>query len=141
MSQISQELPDLRLMDAQLVPHGPSSGHARMWGSGVLLRIATSRRGRRELARRIGSSEQEVLDWVKRADLSRVNGVDIVYSGLLEAAGVATVPDLARRNPTQLHRRLVDVNRASGLVRKLPGRRQVSSWVSQAKRLPRVITY
>lgn len=141
MSQISQELSVFRPTDVQPAPHGPSSGPARVWGSGVLLRIATSRRGRRELARRIGSSEQDVLDWVKRADLSRVNGVDIVYSGLLAAAGVATVPDLARRNPAKLHCRLVDVNRGSGLVRKLPGKRQVSSWVSQAKDLPRVITY
>jgi predicted flap endonuclease-1-like 5' DNA nuclease len=141
VSQISQELSGFRPMDVQQVSAGPSRRPAEMWGSGVLLRIASSRRGRRDLAKRISSSEQKVLDWVKRADLSRVNGVDMVYSGLLAAAGVATVPDLARRNPAQLHRKLVDLNRASGLVRKLPGKRQVSSWVSQAKGLPRVITY
>jgi predicted flap endonuclease-1-like 5' DNA nuclease len=106
-----------------------------------LLRIATSRRGRRDLAKRIGINEHRLLVWVKQADLSRIKGVDVVYSSLLVAAGVATVPDLARRNPAHLHRKLAHVSQGTDLVRKTPGRNQVQSWVSQAKLLPRVITY
>jgi len=33
------------------------------------------------------------------------------------------------------------VNMEKKLVRRLPGAKQVAGWVSQAKRLPRVITY
>jgi len=146
VSQFSHEPSGYRPTAVQPVSRGPArrSGElrrARARGAGVLLRIATSRRGRRDLAKRIGLSEQIVLDWVKHADLSRINGVDVVYSGLLMAAGIATVPDLARRNPTQLCRKLADVNQTADLVRKLPGKNQVSAWVSQAKQLPRVITY
>ena len=109
--------------------------------TGLLLRIATSRRGRRDLAKRTGIDEQQVLLWVKQADLARISGVDVVYSSLLVTAGVATVPDLARRNPARLYLKLADVSQAMDLVRKTPGENQVRSWVSQAKLLPRVITY
>lgn len=141
MSQFSQETFDYRPMGVPSVTLGPTRRPSELRQAGVLLRIATSRRGRRDLAKRIGLSEQVVLGWVKQADLTRINGVDVVYSGLLMAAGIATVPDLARRNPTRLCRKLADANQAIDLVRKMPGRNQVNAWVSQAKQLPRVITY
>jgi hypothetical protein len=59
----------------------------------------------------------------------------------LEAAGVDTVPELAQRNPENLHQKLVAVNQEKELVRQLPTQAQVSDWIAQAKRLPRVITY
>jgi hypothetical protein len=48
---------------------------------------------------------------------------------------------LAQRNPANLYETLLSVNQQKKLVRKLPTQAQVSSWVSQAKALPRLITY
>jgi hypothetical protein len=59
----------------------------------------------------------------------------------LEVAGVDTVPELAKRNPGNLYAKMVEVNQAKNLVRKLPAEKQVADWVAQAKKLPRVIKY
>ncbi len=52
-----------------------------------------------------------------------------------------TVPELAQRNPDNLYQKLVEVNAEKKLVRQLPGRNQVASWVEQARQLPRKIEY
>jgi predicted flap endonuclease-1-like 5' DNA nuclease len=74
-------------------------------------------------------------------DFFRIKGVGEEYSDLLEEAGVDTVPELAQRNAEHLYQKLVAVNREKKLVRRLPTQAQVSDWIEQAKRLPRVITY
>ena len=53
----------------------------------------------------------------------------------------ADVPELAQRNPANLHARLLEVNAARKLVRQLPSERQVADWVPQAAALPRMLTY
>jgi predicted flap endonuclease-1-like 5' DNA nuclease len=82
-----------------------------------------------------------ILEWVNHADLFRIKGVGEEYADLLEEAGVDTVPELAQRNPANLHAKLGEVNAAKKLVRRLPTAAQVTDWVDQAKALPRVITY
>ncbi len=109
--------------------------------TGDLLTQGATPQGRRELARQLGVDEQRLLRWINRADLFRVKGIGRQYSDLLEAAGVDTVPELAQRNPDNLHARLVEVNRARKLVRQLPTPRMVRLWVEQARRLPRAIQY
>lgn len=106
----------------------------------LLARGATPQ-GRRELAEQLGVDAQTVLKWVNRADLFRIKGIGSQYSDLLEAAGVDTVPELAQRNPENLHAKLVEINRERKLVRQLPTPRMVRQWVEQAKQLPRVIQY
>ncbi len=63
------------------------------------------------------------------------------YADLLETAGVDTVPELAQRNPENLHKKIVAINADKKLVRQLPGLNQVREWIEQAKRLPRKITH
>jgi predicted flap endonuclease-1-like 5' DNA nuclease len=82
-----------------------------------------------------------ILEWVNLADLLRIKGLGEEFSDLLEEAGVDTVPELAQRNPENLHQKMVEVNEAKNLVRRVPGLAQVTDWVAQAKELPRVITY
>jgi predicted flap endonuclease-1-like 5' DNA nuclease len=107
----------------------------------ALLEKGASRQGRTEIAEKTGISERLILEWVNHVDLFRIKGVGEEYSDLLEEAGVDTVPELAQRNPEHLHQKLVAVNQEKKLVRQLPTRSQVSDWIEQAKRLPRVITY
>lgn len=107
----------------------------------ALLERGANPAGRVELAGISGSPQEEVLNWVNRADLSRVKGIGGEYSDLLEAAGVDTVPELAQRNPANLHQKLSDTNDAQTLVQRLPTEEQVADWVDQAKALPRVVSY
>jgi predicted flap endonuclease-1-like 5' DNA nuclease len=106
-----------------------------------LLEAGITPKGRQELAEKTGISEKLILEWVNLADLFRIKGIGEEYSDLLEEAGVDTVPELAQRNPANLYEALEKVNAQKKLVRQLPTRVQVESWVDQAKALPRVVTY
>jgi predicted flap endonuclease-1-like 5' DNA nuclease len=107
----------------------------------ALLEAGASPQGRKEVAERSGIRETLILEWVNRVDLMRIKGVGEEYSDLLENCGVDTVPELAQRNPVNLHAKLVEVNQEKKLVRRLPTQSQVTDWVEQAKVLPRVVTY
>ena len=60
---------------------------------------------------------------------------------LLEEAGVDTVVELAQRRADNLFAKMNEVNMAKKLVRRLPTEAQVAEWISQAKKLPRVVNY
>ncbi|GAP05667.1 MAG TPA: DUF4332 domain-containing protein [Anaerolinea thermolimosa] len=107
----------------------------------ALLEAGASPKGRKELAEKTGISPDLILKWVNRADLYRVRGIGQEYSDLLEAAGVDTVVELSQRNPENLYAKMVEVNEAKKLVRRMPTQAQVAEWVAEAKKLPRVITY
>ena len=106
-----------------------------------LLEVGATAKGRKELAQKTGLSEAQILNWVNRADLTRIKGVNTQYADLLEAAGVDSVPELAQRNPENLYKKLVETNETKKLVRKLPTPSQVEKWVNQAKELPRIVTH
>lgn len=97
--------------------------------------------GRKKIADVSGISSKLVLEWVNMVDLFRVKGIGEEYADLLEEAGVDTVPELAQRNPENLYQQLLKTNAEKNLVRRSPGLSEVKSWVAQAKKLPRVVTY
>ena len=107
----------------------------------ALLKAGATPQGREELAQRSGISHELILKWTNFADLFRIKGVGEEYSELLEAAGVDTVVELAQRKPENLLEKMAAVNEKKKLVRRLPVQKQVASWVAQAKKLPRVISY
>lgn len=106
-----------------------------------LLKQGASPAGRKAIVESTGISKDLILEWVNRADLFRIKGIGEEYSDLLEASGVDTVVELARRNAANLYEKMVDVNAEKSLVRQLPAEAQVSDWIEQAKKLDRVITY
>jgi len=63
------------------------------------------------------------------------------YADLLEATGVDTVVELAKRNPAKLLNAVLETNKVKQLVSKEPAASQVEDWVAQARKLPRVIEY
>ena len=107
----------------------------------ALLERGATPKGRQDLAEQTQISGKLILEWVNLADLLRIKGIGEEFSDLLEEAGVDTVPELAQRNPENLHQKMIEVNEAKNLVRRVPGLAQVGDWVAQAKELPRVITY
>lgn len=106
-----------------------------------LLKAGAARKGREEIASKSGIAGSLILKWVNHVDLYRIRGVGSEYADLLEVAGVDTVVELAQRNPANLLAKMTEVNVAKELVRKVPTAANVEDWVSQAKGLPRVITY
>ncbi len=109
--------------------------------SDAFLKLAATPKGREELAQKSGISEKLILEWANHLDLYRIKGVGSEYSDLLEEAGVDTVVELAQRNPENLYQKLVEVNNAKKLVRKMPIQSQVADWVEQAKKLPRLLQH
>jgi nucleotidyltransferase/DNA polymerase involved in DNA repair len=68
-------------------------------------------------------------------------GIGGVYSDLMEAAGVDTVKELARRNPDNLHAKLLEINTLKDLTPRPPSADQITDFVEQAKALPPMIEY
>jgi predicted flap endonuclease-1-like 5' DNA nuclease len=106
-----------------------------------LLKAGATPKGREDLAAVTGITEKLILKWVNKADLFRIKGVGSEYSDLLEAAGVDTVPELAKRRADNLTSKMTEVNQQKKLVRKLPTEAQVGGWIEAAKVLPRVLSY
>lgn len=114
---------------------------AKVGSTTTLLTRGATAAGRRELSKASGVTEKRLLEWVNRADLMRITGVGEEYSDLLEASGVDTVPELAKRKPVNLVAAMAEVNRKKKLVRQLPTEARVNAWVAQAKTLPKVVKH
>lgn len=106
-----------------------------------LLADGATRSGRQKIEHTTGISGTLILKWVNHVDLFRIKGVKTQYAELLEASGVDSIPELSKRVPANLHARMVEVNAARKLVRKLPTASQCEDWIAQAKTLPRVVTH
>lgn len=119
--------------------YGEKLAHAGITTVETLLQLGATRKGRLEIATKAEVSEQLVLNWVNKADLFRIKGIGAQYAGLLENAGVESVPELAQHNPEQLLMKLQEVNDSRHLVRSMPYLKQVSKWVGRARELPRMV--
>lgn len=100
-----------------------------------LIEVAADRKGRAELAAATGIDSRNLQLWVNHADLLRIEGVGAEYAELLTAAGVDTLRDLRRRNPTALLAKIIGLNGSSRVVRRLPTESMVEVWIEMAKEL------
>jgi predicted RecB family nuclease len=100
--------------------------------SKALAESASTRRGRTKLAKETGLSPKDLQLWVHHADLLRVKGVGAEYAALLVEAGVDTIRDLRRRNPTALLAKIIGMNGSQKLVDRLPTEGMVEGWITAA---------
>ena len=100
-----------------------------------LIDAAGDRKGRNELAASTGLAPRDIQQWVNHSDLLRVKGVGAEYAELLVAAGVDTLRDLRRRNPTALLAKIIGLNGNVRVVRRLPTESMVEVWIEAAKEL------
>ncbi len=107
----------------------------------ALLARGAARKGRRQISQACGIDEGRVRRFVNHVDLMRIRGVGGEFAELLEAAGVDSVPELARRNPANLARTLAVVNGKERLVRVVPSQTRVGGWIAQARKLSRIVTH
>ena len=108
--------------------------------SDALLKVTGQPKERAELAAKLGMEERAVLELANRADLGRLKGVGVVFSDLLEFAGVDTVMELRTRNADNLFAKIQEVA-VDHDVKRLPRLEDVKDWVAQAKTLERAIHY
>jgi len=97
-----------------------------------LIEEASTRAGRSALSKKTGLPPRDLKSWVHHADLLRVKGVGGEYAELLVAAGVDTIRDLRRRNPTALVAKIISMNGSKKVVRRLPTEAMVSGWIESA---------
>ena len=106
-----------------------------------LLKAASTAKGRRALAAKSGISEQQLLEWANVSDYMRIPGMGKAKVGLVRAAGVTTVRELALRNPARLAQNMKDVNTKRKLVRVMPSEKSVEQLIAQARKLQPKISY
>jgi predicted flap endonuclease-1-like 5' DNA nuclease len=107
-----------------------------------LLSTGGSARGREVLAAATGISAKLLLEWVNHADLMRLDGVGSEYADLLEAAGVDSPAELARRNAANLATTFQEVVAARPtIVRRVPSEATIEGWIAQAKGLDAVVSH
>src|ERR1700726_287813 len=124
----------------------PSFAAAKLKSLGIrtttgLLEAARTVKGRKALAAKTGITEQQLLEWANVADYMRIPGMGKAKVGLVRAAGVTTVRELALRNPVRLAQNIREVNTKRKLVRVLPSQRSVEQLIARARKLPPMISY
>lgn len=118
----------------------------KLTGAGIkgtldLLQQGKTPQQRKELAKKTGLDEKQILKFANMADLLRIKGIGKQYSELLEAAGVDTVPELAQRKADNLTAKMEETNAAKKLCRRTPSLKEVTKWIEGAKALPRILEY
>lgn len=115
---------------------GPQYGQQLMLAgistSDDLLAKCATPDGLRAIELKTGLSAKQLTTWRNQADLMRVSGIGSEFGQLLEAAGVESVAELARRSPENIVNLLDRVNAEKKLTRAVPALKTVTKWIQQA---------
>lgn len=122
--------------------HAEKLGTAGVATTEDLLTAGATAAGRDTLSEATGISGKLILEWVNHVDLMRIKGVGSEYADLLEAAGVDSPAELARRNAANLAVTIQEVIAARpGIVRRAPSEDTISGWIAEAGKLDRAISH
>jgi predicted flap endonuclease-1-like 5' DNA nuclease len=94
---------------------------------------------RKALAKASGIKAPALMALAMRADLLRVKGVGTEMVLLLEAAGVKSTAELAKKDAAALTTAVTTANGSKKITEKLPSQVQLEDWIDQAKKLPQVL--
>ena len=107
-----------------------------------LLMAGASSSGRDKVESMTGISGKLILKWVNHVDLMRIPGVGSEYSDLLEAAGVDSPAELARRNAANLAQTFAELDAARpNTVRRVPSQATVEEWIAAAKNMAMAVSH
>jgi len=104
-----------------------------------LLDRAAKGKDRATLAKASGLPANALLDLARRCDLLRIKGVGSEMVLLLEAAGVKSSADLAKRDAAGLTAAVTIANQTHKITEKPPTEPQLADWIDQARKLPPVL--
>ncbi len=128
----------IRGMPAELA--GKLKEH-KILNANQLLEAGCTPEDRKRLSTLLGVETKELLEFLNRADLDRVEGIGAAYANLLEEAGVDTVKELAKRVPEHLHAKLTEINDEKKVTTHPPTLAMVEEWVKEARMLPVMLEY
>jgi hypothetical protein len=95
---------------------------------------------RAKLAKSVGMEEAEVLKFASICEFLQIDGVGPKVVTLLQSAGVVDVQDLAKRNATDLHARMLAVNRVEKITGVDAPVELVESWIVAARKVKYRVT-
>ncbi|HVR61530.1 MAG TPA: DUF4332 domain-containing protein [Polyangia bacterium] len=104
-----------------------------------LLQKSATAKDRKALAKASGLGVPAVTALARHCDLLRIKGVGPEMVLLLEAAGVRSIADLAKRDAAGLTAATESANKGKKISEKLPTEPQIADWIEQAKKLPLVL--
>lgn len=114
---------------------------ARVRTTKDLLRQGSTPDGRKELAKETRISQQRITNWVHRADLARIKGINDDYARLLVRAGVESVVELSTQNPDELAEELQIAAAVERFEKRVPSDKVLQGWIEQARHLIRHVWY
>ncbi len=109
-------------------------------GLGTLLVKGSTLEGRTELSQQTRIASNRIMNWVHRADLMRVIGIDDDYARVLARAGVTSIVDLSTRNPRQLAGEVKVAAVIEG-VQRVPRHASLKKWIEEARHRVRHVWY
>ncbi|MEB3328056.1 MAG: DUF4332 domain-containing protein [Candidatus Sericytochromatia bacterium] len=116
--------------------YGRKLREAGITSTAKLVEATRTRYKRQALAAKANVPYKLVLAWAQKVALMELPGIGPRQSNLLAAVGVASVQELARRDPANLHARLAVANTFKPrFVDATPSLATVQKWVAGAKRL------
>lgn len=104
-----------------------------------LLQKAGKTKDRKALGKASGLSATTLTTLVRRCDLLRIKGIGPEMVLLLEAAGVKTSAELAKKEAAALTTASDAANKSKKITEKPPTEPQFQDWIEQAKQLPPVV--
>jgi predicted flap endonuclease-1-like 5' DNA nuclease len=104
-----------------------------------MLLKAAQPKDRKALAKASGLPAATIMTIARRCELLRIKGIGPEMVLLLEAAGVKSSAELAKKDPAALTASSDAANKAKKITDKPPTEPQFQDWIAQAKALPTVI--
>lgn len=126
---------------------GPSTGDLfRGYGVatvGDYLRKLHSPHQREQASKDLNILRKPLDNWASMADFLRVDGVDHQFAELLQAAGLATIKELANSDAAHLANHMDEVNQSGKqlIAPTSPSSDQIENWIGQARGMAQVVTF
>lgn len=106
-----------------------------------ILELGKTDIGRQKLSDKTGIPPEAILEFVKLADLSRIEGVKGTRARLYYDAEIDTVEKMSKWNPEKLRAYLIEFVNKTGFEGIAPLPKEARNTVEEAKRLPKIVKY
>jgi hypothetical protein len=106
-----------------------------------LFNIVKTPEQRKELAKKAGVTDSEILEFAKLADLSRIKWVGPTFARLLYNIGTDTLEKATKADYTDLHKKIVQINKEKNYFKGQIGLNDIRLFVEAAKEVPVEIEY
>ena len=104
-----------------------------------VLDYGSTQRGRKKLSKYSKITVPRIVEIVTLCDLLRIDGVGPSMAKVLQAAGMRDTGPLSGGDAKAVRKAMVKANRSAKIAKVLPDVKTVASWITQAKRMPRLL--